>query len=272
MRSLMLIAAALLAAYAVWLALLYVGQRSMMFPGADLQVDAGRYPLVPGAEAVAIPAAFGQVRGYFLRAPSSASAPAVLYFHGNAELAVQNVALLLPLSDLGMHVLIVEYPGYAGSDGAPGRVTLDEAARVGHDWLARRTDVDPTRIVAMGRSIGAGPAVALAAERPVATLVLLSGFSSLDGFAHGMGAPAFLLRDRYDNAAALRHYPRPVLLFHGRRDRIIPYAHAQTLSQAAPGAKLVTLDCGHNDCPYFEPAFVVILEQFLRDGGILARR
>ncbi|MDQ3494221.1 MAG: hypothetical protein M3485_01480 [Pseudomonadota bacterium] len=100
MRTLMLIAAALLAAYAAWLALLYVGQRSMMFPDTGLQVDVGRYPLVAGAEAVAIPAAFGQVRGFYLRAPLSASAPALLYFHGNAELAVQNVALLQPLSDL----------------------------------------------------------------------------------------------------------------------------------------------------------------------------
>ncbi|CAN5717728.1 alpha/beta hydrolase [soil metagenome] len=272
MRSLMLIAAALLAAYVAWLALLYVGQRSMMFPGAGLQVDAGRYPLAAGAEAVAIPAAFGQVRGYFLPAASPGREPAVVYFHGNAELAVQNIALLQPLADLGLHVLVVEYPGYAGSDGRPGRGTLDEAARVGFDWLAQRADVDPARIVAMGRSIGAGPAVALAPERPVAALVLLSAFSSLDGFAHGMGAPAFLLRDRWDNAAGLRDYKAPVLLFHGRRDRIIHFAHSRALAQAAPHARLEALDCGHNDCPYFEPAFVITLEQFLRDGGILARR
>ncbi len=272
MRSLILIAAALLAAYVAWLALLYVGQRSMMFPGTGLQVDAGRYPFVAGAEAVVIPATFGRVRGFFLRAPSSASAPALLYFHGNAELALQNVALLQPLTELGLHVLIVEYPGYAGTDGAPGRDSLNEAASVGYEWLAGHEEVDPTRIVAMGRSIGAGPAVALAAERPVAALVLLSGFSSLDGFAHGMGAPAFLLRDRYDNAAALRRYPRPVLLFHGRGDLIIPYTHAKALSQAAPDARLVTLDCGHNDCPYFEPAFVVTLEQFLLHAMILAQR
>jgi fermentation-respiration switch protein FrsA (DUF1100 family) len=269
MRTFMLTVAILLAAYVAWLALLYVGQRSMMFPGAGLQVDAGRYPLLPGAETVVIPAGFGQVRGFLLRAPSSTSAPALLYFHGNAELAVQNIALLQPLTDQGLHVLIVEYPGYADSDGRPGRDTLDEAARVGFDWLAQRTDVDPARIVAVGRSIGTGPAVALARERPVAALVLLSGFSSLDGFAHGMGAPAFLLRDRYDNAAALRRYPRPVLLFHGHRDRIIPYAHAQALAQAAPDARLVTLECGHNDCPYFDAAFVSTLGTFLRESRIL---
>jgi uncharacterized protein len=272
MRTLALTAAVLLAMYATWLALLYVGQRSMMFPGAGMTIDAAGHPRTPGVEPVAIQASFGQVRGYFLSATSPGRAPAVMYFHGNAELAVQNVALLQPLAEMGLQVLIVEYPGYAGSDGRPGRDTLDEAARVGYDWLAQRTDVDPARIVAMGRSIGAGPAVALAGERPVAALVLVSAFSSLDGFAHRMGAPGFLIRDRWDNAARLRDYRGPVLLFHGRRDLIIPFAHSRALARAAPHARLEVLDCGHNDCPYFDPGFVETLAGFLRDSRILPPR
>lgn len=270
MRTLALTAAALLAIYAAWLAMLYVGQRGMMFPGAGMAIDAAPQPRTPGVEAVAVPASFGQVHGYFLPAATAGSAPAVAYLHGNAELAAHNVALLQPLAELGLHVLIVEYPGYAGSDGKPGRDSLDEAARVGFDWLARRADVDPARIVAMGRSIGAGPAVALAGERPVAALVLLSAFSSLDGFAYRMGAPGFLLRDRWDNAARLRDYSGPVLLFHGRRDRIIPFAHSRALARAAPRARLETLECGHNDCPYFDPDFVDTLDAFLRQAGVLA--
>jgi uncharacterized protein len=264
-RSLLAAAGGLLALYLGWLLVLYAGQRGMMFPGAGIQ--AGTVAASPGAEPVAIPASFGLVRGYFLPAASPGSAPAVVYFHGNAELAAQNLALLRPLADLGLHVLIVEYPGYAGSDGRPGRDSLDEAARAGFDWLAGRADVDPARIVAMGRSIGAGPAVALAGERPVAALVLLSAFSSLDGFAHRMGAPGFLIRDRWDNAARLRGYRRPLLLFHGRRDRIIPFAHAWALARAAPHARLETLDCGHNDCPYFDPAFIDTLGAFLQQAG-----
>jgi uncharacterized protein len=271
MRTLALTAAALLAMYAAWLALLYVGQRGMMFSGAGMAFDAVHPPRTPMVEAVAVPASFGQVRGYFLPAVTVGSAPAVVYFHGNAELAVHNVALLQPLAELGLHVLIVEYPGYAGSDGRPGRDTLDEAARVGFDWLAGRADVDPGRIAAMGRSIGAGPAVALTGERPVAALVLLSAFSSLEGFAHRMGAPGFLIRDRWDNATLLRDYRGPVLLFHGRRDLIIPFAHSRELARTAPGAVLETLDCGHNDCPYFDPVFVETLVAFLQQSGVLPR-
>lgn len=270
MRTLALTAAALLAMYAAWLAMLYLGQRSMMFPGAGIAIDGARQPRTPGAEAVAVPASFGQVRGYFLPAATAGSAPAVVYLHGNAELAVHNLALLQSVAELGLHVLVVEYPGYAGSNGRPGRDSLDEAARVGFDWLAGRTDVDPARIVAMGRSIGAGPAVALADVRPVASLVLLSAFSTLDGFAHRMGAPGGLIRDRWDNAARLRDYSGPVLLFHGRKDLIIPFAHSRALARAAPRARLETLDCGHNDCQYFGPGFVDTLDAFLHQAGVLA--
>jgi uncharacterized protein len=234
--------------------------------------DAGEPPRVPGVEAVALPASFGRVHGYFLPAAAAGRAPAMVYLHGNAELAAHNIALLQPLAGSGMHVLIVEYPGYAGSDGRPGRDSLDEAARVGFDWLAGREDVDPARIVAMGRSIGAGPAVAVAGERPVAAVVLLSAFASLDGFAHRMGAPGFLVRDRWDNSTGLRAYDGPVLLFHGRRDLIIPFAHSRVLARAAPRARLQALDCGHNDCPYFDPGFVRMLDDFLRREGILPRR
>jgi uncharacterized protein len=268
-RNLVLTALALLAAYAAWLALLYAGQRSMMFPGAGIEFGPVSEPRGGAAAAIEMPASFGRVRGYFLPAATAGHAPAVVYLHGNAELAAHNLALLRPLAELGLHVLLVEYPGYAGSDGRPGRDSLDEAARVGFDWLARRADVDAARIVVMGRSIGAGPAAALAGERPVAAVVLLSPFAALDGFAHRMGAPAFLIRDRWDNAARLRDYRGPVLLFHGRRDRIIPFAHSRVLTQATPQARLETLDCGHNDCPYFDPAFFDTLAAFLRQAGVL---
>jgi uncharacterized protein len=269
MRSVLLFAGVLLALYLTWLALLFAGQRGIMFPGTGIggQIDA--LPLPPGGRHVAVPASFGTVRAVWLAAAAPAPAPALLYFHGNAELVAHNIGLLQPVAGLGMHVLLVEYPGYAGSDGVPGRDSLDEAARVAFDWLVRQPDVDPQRVLAMGRSIGSGPATALAAERPLAALVLLSGFSSLSQLAAGLGAPGVLLRDRWDNRAALSGFAAPLLLFHGRRDTIIPFAHASQLAEVVPQAQLVALDCGHNDCPYFDPAFTATLAAFLRDADVL---
>jgi fermentation-respiration switch protein FrsA (DUF1100 family) len=78
-----------------------------------------------------------------------------------------------------------------------------------------------------------------------------------------------LLRDRYDNLT-LRDYNGPVLLFHGRNDHIIPYRNSEYLLKAAPNATLVPMECGHNDCPFFEPESMERLRQFLVHNGVLA--
>jgi uncharacterized protein len=270
MRGLLSLLGLLLAMYAAYLTLLYVSQRSVVFPGTGMHWDWDSQPLPAGARTVMFDASFGAVRSVLLPAESGRPAPALLYFHGNAEFVGQNVALLQPLAALGLHVLLVEYPGYAGSDGSPSRDSLGEAARLSYDWLLQQADVDASRIVAMGRSIGSGPAVALSAERELAALVLLSPFASLAELARSVGAPGFLLRDRYDNGALLRAFDRPVLLFHGRRDDIIPFRHALTLQDIASDARLITLDCRHNDCPYFDQAFVDALQAFLGAAGVLA--
>jgi fermentation-respiration switch protein FrsA (DUF1100 family) len=272
LRSLLNVLVAVAIAYALYLALLFLQQRQMMFPGAGMRWDDSAAWWPPQAQDVRLPASFGEVRGVWLPAHDPAPvAPAALYLHGNAETVEQNLPLLAGVAALGVHVLLLEYPGYAGADGKPSRATLNETARLGYDWLAAHAEVDAGRIVAIGRSIGSGPALELAGERPLRALVLLAGFTSVADVARRMGAPAFLIRDRYDNLARLGDYAGPLLLFHGRRDRVIPYAHGQRLAETHPRAELVTLDCGHNDCPFFDDAFLARLRGFLIAAGVLDR-
>lgn len=271
LRSLLNFLAAVAIAYALYLALLFLQQRQMMFPGAGMRWDDSAAWWPPRARDVRIRASFGEVRGVLLPASGALTrAPAALYFHGNAETVEQNLPLLAGVAAMGVHVLLVEYPGYAGADGKPTRATLVESARLGYDWLAARDDVDGTRIVGIGRSIGVGPVVELAGQRPLRALVLLAGFSSVDDFARRMGVPAFLIRDRFDNVEGLRGFAGPVLLFHGRRDRIIPFSHSERLADAAADASLVPLACGHNDCPFFDDGFLDRLREFLMAAGVLA--
>lgn len=269
--SLLRLTGLVVAVYALYLALLFVQQRSMMFPGPDMRLPAlAGLELPPGASRVLLPASFGEVQAVWLHArDAGVGLPAAIYLHGNAESVGQNLHLLGALARRGMHVLLVEYPGYAGSDGRPSKDTLIEAARLGYDFLAAKAlPIDPQRIVVIGRSIGSGPAAELVRMRAPAALVLLSPFSELDGFAHRMGAPVWLIRDRFDNAAAVAGFDGPVLLFHGRRDGIIPFEHSRRLNAAARAGTLVALDCGHNDCPYFDEAFMQVLEAFLRAHGL----
>lgn len=134
-----------------------------------------------------------------------------------------------------------------------------------YDWAVRQPGVDPRRVVGFGRSLGGGAACALARERPLAALVLESTFTSVRDLARGLGFPAFLVRNPFDNLSVVSRFARPILLLHGARDTSIAPSHAEALHRAAPGSELHLLACGHNDCR--RPWGVV--EGFLRAHGLL---
>lgn len=256
--------------YAAFAALMVAQQRAMMFPGTARTAAAELARLPPGAELLAIPASFGAVRAVFLRSARTAErAPAIIFMPGNFEFVDQLVRAFPHVTGLGVHVLLVEYPGYAGAAGKPSYASLLEASTVSYDWLARRPEVDPTRIIAMGRSVGGGPVCELTRQRTVRALVLMSTFTSVADFARAMWLPPLLVRDRFDNVSRLREFAGPALIFHGRRDEIIPFAQGQALARVARQATFVPLDCGHNDCPYLDAEFARTLDAFLRRHGIL---
>jgi fermentation-respiration switch protein FrsA (DUF1100 family) len=256
-----LIVAALLAGY--W-GLLFLAQRSLLFPAPGL---AGA-PVSPvDAEQVWLATAAGRIEAWFL--PPSPAAVAhgslIIFTHGNGEL----IDFWPPAFDeprrWGVAVLLVEYPGYGRSPGRPSETTITQGALAAYDWAQARPGIDPGRIVAYGRSVGGGAACQLAARRPLAALVLESTFTSVRSLARRFGAPAFLVRDPFDNLAVVRQYRGPLLLLHGSHDDIIPPGHSRALAAAAHRAELHLLPCGHNDCPQAWP----LIRPFLEHHGIL---
>ena len=66
---------------------------------------------------------------------------------------------------------LVNYRGYGASEGKPSERSFFADALVVFDTLTRRPDVDASRIVLFGRSLGSAVATYVAAERPVAGVV-----------------------------------------------------------------------------------------------------
>jgi fermentation-respiration switch protein FrsA (DUF1100 family) len=165
-------------------------------------------------------------------------------------------------------VLLVEYPGYGRSTGVATEASVTAAALSAWDLLAAKAGaVDPQRIVAFGRSVGSGPACALARERPLAALVLSSAFTSVRAYARGHLLPGFLVRHPFDNESVVRAFDGPVLVQHGTRDGTVPFRHGVRLAEAARDGELVRYQCGHNDCPWGRMLQDMIA--FLRRRGVL---
>lgn len=141
--------------------------------------------------------------------------------------------------------LFINYRGYGLSEGeASERVILEDAGVI-YDYAAARPDVDPSKIVLLGRSVGAYFAVALATTRHVRGAILATPF---DSFA-ALGAERYpwlpvrvLLNGRYDAAAIAPTIKAPALFVLAERDHITPVEHGAALARAWGGPqRTVTL-------------------------------
>lgn len=164
---------------------------------------------------------------------NGARAPLLIYFGGNAE----DVSPLIGMdqSFAGYSVLLVNYRGYGPSQGSPGEAALFADALAWYDAAAQRADVDAQRIVAMGRSLGSGVAVHLAANRRVAGVILVSPYDSVRSVAQSIYPflpVGLLLRHPFDSMSRAGSIKAPLLCIVARDDRVIPTVHSRRLFDA----------------------------------------
>lgn len=172
----------------------------------------------------------------------------VLYFGGNAEDVSQAVPMLeQAFPDATVHAM--HYRGYGGSGSSPTEARLIADALALYDATAGGA----TDITVIGRSLGSGVAIQLAAARPVQRLVLITPYDSIGDLAARM-FPIFpvrlLLRDHYDSRRYVAGIKAPTTLIIAGRDEVIPNASSLRLLQRFPSgvAQAVTIaDADHND-------------------------
>jgi pimeloyl-ACP methyl ester carboxylesterase len=152
---------------------------------------------------------------------------AVLYFGGNAEDVSGSVeALAETFPDHALYLL--HYRGYGGSAGKPSEAALFADATALFDAAHR----EHAEIVAIGRSLGSGVAVHLASVRPVARLVLVTPYDSLQGLAEAQfpWVPVrWLLRDRYESWRYAPHVTVPTQVIAAEHDSVVPLASTEAL-------------------------------------------
>jgi alpha-beta hydrolase superfamily lysophospholipase len=170
----------------------------------------------------------------------------MVYSHGNAE-DMGNLEGIMPFyRDLGYTVVVYDYPGYGQSGGTPGVVGATDALRRVVQTVSEDRNLRPEQLTMFGKSIGGGPATAVAAELPVGGLILESSFASI----FQVPFPSLRLPlDAFRNDARLTSVTCPVLIIHGTRDTVIDPLHANRLYAAAnePKRLLWVEGAGHND-------------------------
>lgn len=192
--------------------------------------------------------------------------PLVVYFGGNAEEVTGSAAEAA--KEYGERaVLLLNYRGYGASGGKPGESALVSDALEVVDAIARRPDVDGTRIAIHGRSLGSGVAVQVAAARPVRCVVLTSPFSSALSVARDMYwwlPVALLLRHPFDSLARAGSIRVPALFLVGSADALIKPAQSWRLAEAwgGPVERHAFEGFGHNDV-HIHPDYDRAVRRFL---------
>jgi len=203
-----------------------------------------------GFTEVKIATADGERLDGWWRPPPATERGVVLFLHGTPGTVPDQVWRLDQLKHSGLGILAIDWRGYGGSTGNPTELGLRADARAGFDFI--RAAAPQSKIAVFGESLGTGPAVALARDRPVAGVLLNAPYASVRRLFELRGLPIpyrWLMKDPFDSEALIGGVTAPLLILHGTDDPAIPVAEAHRLYDAAHEPKMIFIadGAGHLD-------------------------
>ncbi|SEL44410.1 alpha/beta hydrolase [Nitrosovibrio tenuis] len=207
------------------------------------------------------------LHGWFVPAPAATGT--VLFFHGNAGNISHRMEYVSMFHRLHYNTFIFDYRGYGDSTGAPSEPGTYRDAQAAWEYLTKKRNTQPDRIVLFGESLGGAVAAWLAVRERPALLVLASVFTSIPD----MGAKLYpflpvrlLSRFEYNTLESLRSVTSPVFVAHSPSDEIVPFTQGQALYEAAPHPKqFLELQGGHNNGFIFmRKEWADALDEFIR--------
>jgi pimeloyl-ACP methyl ester carboxylesterase len=177
----------------------------------------------------------------------AAGSNALIYFGGNAE----DVSLDMPSFSVAFPnyaIYLLHYPGYGGSSGSPSEQAIFADALA----LFDRVHAEHQNIVVVGRSLGSGVAIYVASLRPVARLVLVTPYDSLQDVA-AQNYPylpvRWLLRDKFESWRYAPQVVAPTRIIVAEQDEVIPRASTDRLRTRFKNgivSYVVVAGAGHN--------------------------
>ena len=164
----------------------------------------------------------------------------ILALHGTAGTRAldHRVLLLNRLSRMGFYALMIDYAGFADSDGTASEGSMVDDAFIAYQWLQQQAKGRP--IFIMGTSLGSAISLQLAAKlklesgvQPVNGVVLLASFSTILDVVRNYFwlKPAYyfipnfesyisVLNGKFDNLYWIEHVKSPILILHDIADEV----------------------------------------------------
>ncbi|MBM4152602.1 MAG: alpha/beta hydrolase [Kiritimatiellaceae bacterium] len=215
-----------------------------------------------------------QLSGWFIPAQGKALGT-VIHFHGNAQNMSAHYSFVSWLPANGFNLFVFDYRGYGKSKGTISRKGVYEDSVAAVETIKKRTDIDQSKIILFGQSIGGANALTVAGKNRfdgVVGIATDSAFSSYKGVALDHTTllkplVLILISNRFSPKPVVDQIaPVPLLLIHGTADDVVDYRHATILFEAANEPKeLWTIDGGqHTEAlgPYSKEYLPKLLARF----------
>nr|AFK43874.1 unknown [Lotus japonicus] len=189
-----------------------------------------------------------RLHSWFIKLFPDCRGPTILFFQENAGNIARRLEMVrIMLQQLQCNIFLLSYRGYGASDGYPSQHGITKDAQAALDHLSQRSDIDTSRIVVFGRSLGGAVGAGLTKNNPdkVAALILENTFTSildmagvllpfLKWFIGGSGSKGprllnFLVRSPWSTIDVVGKIKQPILFLSGLQDEMIPPSHMQML-------------------------------------------
>ena len=163
----------------------------------------------------------------------------ILFFHGNAGSLENRAYKLNHFKDLNVNFLIIAWRGFSGNKGKPSEEGLYEDGESAIRWLKTK-GVSEKNIILYGESLGTGVAIEVAQKKNYAGVILESPFTSMINMGRKY-YPFFpvrlLLKDKFESYKKITSVSVPILIIHGKVDKIVPYSMGEKMYELANGPK-----------------------------------
>jgi fermentation-respiration switch protein FrsA (DUF1100 family) len=233
------------AGYGAAILYMYGRQRALLYHGSPRRPELNPHEL-PGMREVVVRTEDGlDLLSWY--APPARGRRVLVLFHGNAGLLDERTEKLRLYLDSGLGVFALAWRGFSGN---PGKPTEEGLYRDAEAAIARLAALGhgPEDLILYGESLGTAVATKIAAERPVAALILEApplSIVKMGQLRYPWLPVSRLVKDRFETDRRIGRVTCPILILHGRHDAVVPFSMGESLARLAPGrAELAAFDDG----------------------------
>ena len=159
----------------------------------------------------------------------------ILFLHGNAGSLENRIHKINHFKNMNVNFLLLAWRGFNGNKGKPNEIGFYEDARSAVRWLKSK-GVEEKNIIIYGESLGTGVAIEVGQDKKFAGIILESPFTSMieAGKEKYPFLPVrFLLKDKYESINKIKNIKSPILVMHGKVDKIVPFYMGKKIYESA---------------------------------------